>query len=63
MNTKQMIDKARALGISVKMISEISNINIKTLYNYTCGRSKLSEEKQQKIQNALRHFFNAYYSN
>jgi len=48
-----MIRIAREKGITIKAISDITNINLKTLYNWNCGRNNLSKEKEEKIINAL----------
>lgn len=53
MDTREMIRQARDKGITIKTLSEITNIKLKTLYNYNCGRSNLSQEKEEKIINAL----------
>ena len=53
METKEMIRLAREKGITIKALAEITNIKVKTLYNYNCGRSNLSQEKEEKIINAL----------
>lgn len=56
-----MISKARALGITVKGIAEIANINVDTLYNYNCGRRKLSQQKQNRLRAALNRFIYSFY--
>lgn len=53
METREMIRIAREKGITIKAISDITNINLKTLYNWNCGRNNLSKEKEEKIINAL----------
>ena len=53
MNTREMIKLARDKGITIKSLSDITDINLKTLYNYNCGRSNLSKEKEEKIRNIL----------
>ena len=53
MTTKEMIKEARERGITIKQLAEITNIKVKTIYNYNCGRTNLSKEKEEKIINAL----------
>lgn len=53
MTTKEMIDKAREEGFTIKTISKITDINLSTLYNYNCGRNNLSKEKEEKIRYAI----------
>jgi hypothetical protein len=53
METKEMIALAKTKGITIKKLSEITQINLKTLYNYNCGFSNLSKEKEEKIINTL----------
>lgn len=53
METREMIRQAREKGVTIKAISDITNINLKTLYNWNCGRNNLSKEKEEKIINAL----------
>lgn len=52
MNTRELIAIAKTKGITIKDISNITEINISTLYHYNCG-SKISKEKEEKIYNTL----------
>ncbi len=53
MDTRELVKQAREKGITIKALADITNINLKTLYNWNCGRSNLSKEKEEKIINAL----------
>lgn len=51
--TKDLIKLVKGKGISIKDLSTIADINVKTLYNFNCGYSNLSKEKEEKIRNIL----------
>lgn len=53
METKELIKKAREKGITIKSLAEMTDINAKTLYNFSCGFRNLSKEKEEKIRNIL----------
>lgn len=53
MTTKELIRLARDKGITIKTISELTEINVNTLYNFSCGSKDLSKEKKEKINNIL----------
>ena len=53
MDTRELIKLARTKGITIKALSDMTNISVKTLYNYNCGCRNLSKEKEEKIQAIL----------
>ncbi|SDB69824.1 helix-turn-helix transcriptional regulator [Butyrivibrio sp. INlla16] len=53
METKELIKQAREKGITIKSLAEMTDINARTLYNYSCGYRNLSKEKEEKIRNIL----------
>ena len=53
MDTRELIKLARTRGITIKALSDMTNISVKTLYNYNCGSRNLSKEKEEKIQAIL----------
>jgi len=53
METKELIKLAREKGITIKALAEMTNIKVRTLYNYSCGYRNLSKEKEEKIRNIL----------
>ena len=53
METKEMIKEARVKGITIKNLADMTGINVKTLYNYSCGYRNISKEKEEKIRNIL----------
>ena len=53
MDTRELIKLARTKGITIKALSDMTNISVKTLYNYNCGSRNLSKEKEEKIQAIL----------
>lgn len=53
MDTRELIKLARTRGITIKALSDMTNISVKTLYNYNCGSRNLSKEKEEKIQAVL----------
>lgn len=53
METKEMIKEARVKGITIKNLADMTDINVKTLYNYSCGYRNISKEKEEKIRNIL----------
>lgn len=58
MNTKERLLEAKRSGISLKMISIYTEININTIYSYTCGKTRLSKEKEEKINKFLDEVLN-----
>ncbi len=42
METKELIKQAREKGITIKSLAEMTDINARTLYNYSCGYRNLS---------------------
>ena len=53
MELKEKILLAKEKGVSFKLLSQLSNININTIYSFTSGRRNLSPEKKEKISNIL----------
>lgn len=53
MDTRDLIKLARTKGITIKALSDMTNISVKTLYNFNCGNRNLSKEKDEKIQAIL----------
>lgn len=53
MTLKEKIILAKQKGVSIKLLSELSNIKVNTLYAYSCGQRNLSPEKEEKINNIL----------
>lgn len=56
MDIKEKIQIAKTKGISIKLLSELTGININTLYGYTSGKRNLSPEKEEKILQVLQTF-------
>lgn len=50
---RELVNKAREQDISIKDIAEGTNIALKTLYNWNCGRNKLGPEKEVRIREYL----------
>lgn len=55
-NTREKLIQAKEKGITLKMIAQITDINVSTLYSYNCGKSNLSKEKEEKVNKALEIF-------
>ena len=53
LSTKDLIKLAKTKGISIKLLSKLTNISANTLYNFNCGYRNLSSEKEEKIRNML----------
>ena len=53
MDTRELIKLARSRGITIKALSEMTNISVRTLYNFNCGSRNLSKEKEEKVQAIL----------
>lgn len=53
MNTRDLIKLARDKGLTIKTISELTDINVRTLYSFNCGCRELSKEKEEKIKQLL----------
>lgn len=53
MLTRERLRKARERGITLKMIALATEINLHTIYAYSCGRINLCEEKEEKINKVL----------
>lgn len=58
MNTKERLLEAKKRGISLKMIAIHTEININTIYSYNCGKTRLSKEKEEKINKFLDEVLN-----
>lgn len=56
MKTKEKLNQAKEKGITLKMISSASDINVSTIYSYNCGKSNLSKEKEEKLNKILDFF-------
>lgn len=56
MDTKDKLLIAKQKGYSIKLISELTKININTLYAFTSGKRKLSPEKEEKLIQVLESF-------
>lgn len=56
MDTRKKILLAKEKGYSIKLISQLTNININTLYAFTSGKRMLSPEKEEKIRQVLNNF-------
>lgn len=52
-NLHKMLLQAKKQGITIKYLAQLSDINISTLYNFSCGKRKLSKEKEEKIKKIL----------
>lgn len=53
MELKEKIAFAKKQGISIKLLSQLSNINVNTIYAFTSGNRELSLEKKEKLSNIL----------
>lgn len=53
MDTRELIKLARTKGITIKALSDMTDISVKTLYNFNCGSRNLSKEKEEKVQAIL----------
>ena len=53
MQTKERLRKAREQGITLKMIALATDINLNTIYAYSCGKINLCKEKEEKINKVL----------
>lgn len=53
MELKEKIEIAKKKGVTIKLLSELSNIKTSTLYAFTSGKRNLSPEKEEKINNIL----------
>ena len=53
MTLKEKIILAKQKGVSIKLLSELSDIKVNTLYAYSSGQRNLSPEKEEKINNIL----------
>lgn len=56
MNLQEKIIIAKRKGISIKLIAELTNINVSTLYAVSSGKRNLSPEKEEKVNNILKTF-------
>lgn len=56
MDTKDKLLIAKQKGYSIKLISELTKININTLYAFTSGKRQLSPEKEEKLIQVLESF-------
>lgn len=56
MNLQEKITIAKRKGISIKLIAELTNINVSTLYAVSSGKRNLSPEKEEKVNNILKTF-------
>ena len=59
MDTRELIKLARSRGITIKALSDMTDISVKTLYNFNCGSRNLSKEKEEKIQAILSFLIDA----
>ncbi len=56
MNTNEMREKLDYLmskGITMKLISNQTNINVGTLYNFKKGYQNISKDKEQTLSNFI----------
>lgn len=53
MELKEKISLAKKQGVSIKFLSQLSNINVNTIYAFTSGNRELSPEKKEKLNNIL----------
>ena len=53
MELKEKINIAKKKGVSIKLLSELSNIKPSTLYAFSSGQRNLSPEKEEKLNNVL----------
>lgn len=53
MNLKEQLKLAKEQGISIKLIANLSNINVSTLYAFSSGKRNLSPEKEEKVIKVL----------
>ena len=53
---KEKIDYLKTKGLTIKLISNQTNIKENTLYNFTSGKRNLSSEKEEKIENFISIF-------
>ena len=60
MNTIEMIKEAKKKGITVNMISNITNINARTIYNYCSGNRNISRDKEKKIRETIDRLTDLY---
>lgn len=51
--THNLMTKAKEKGITIKYLSQLTDININTLYNYSSGKRNLSKDKELKLQTIL----------
>lgn len=59
MDTRELIKLARTKGITIKALSDMTDISVKTLYNFNCGSRNLSKEKEEKVQAILSFLIDA----
>lgn len=56
MNTNEMrkkLDYLMSKGITMKLISNQTNINVGTLYNFKKGYQNISKDKEQTLSNFI----------
>jgi transcriptional regulator with XRE-family HTH domain len=58
MNTQEKIEYLKKSGITIKLLSKLSNIAESTLYSYTSGKRNLSIEKEEKLSAILDNLIN-----
>lgn len=56
MTTREMITIAKSKGITIKKLSELTEISKSTLYHYYRGRN-IIKEKEEKIRNIISFLF------
>lgn len=53
-----LLQQAKQQGINIKYIATQTDINVTTLYSFSCGRRNLSKEKAEKVLQFLNTILN-----
>ena len=53
MTVQEKITYLKENGVTIKLLSRLSNIKEATLYSFSCGKRNLSLEKLEKINSLL----------